>query len=92
MPATLFGNPIAATRPKNELYAAFERTALRLIEAGHTHWGAKAIFEVLRFRSAMRGPDNNVKINNNLTSLFARRFVAEHPDHEGFFEIRQRRP
>ena len=36
--------------------------------------------------------DNGLKVNNNYSSLAARDLMAEHPELEGFFELRARKP
>lgn len=72
------------------IYDAFRSYALRAIARGYRHWGAKGVFEVIRWESAVRG-DDEFKINNNYTPLYARLFMNEHPEHEGFFRLRDSR-
>lgn len=72
-----------------QIWQAFERMALSLIAKGVKHWGAKAIFEVLRYQTAIEGNDGFWKINNNFHAGYARKFVAKYPEHKGFFELRE---
>lgn len=86
---------IAFHRAHPEVYRAFKRLALSLYARGHHHWGAAAIFEVLRYESAISGkPDDAWKLNNDFRSRYSRLFMAEyaaHPVLSQFFETRQLR-
>ena len=70
------------------VYGAFCRAALSLIAAGRDHYGAKAIFEKIRFDSIISGNDE-FKINNNYVSRYSRMFERQHPEHAGFFRKRE---
>jgi hypothetical protein len=70
------------------VYAAFCRSAMALIAAGRSHYGAKAIFEKIRFDSIVSGNDE-FKINNNYVSRYARKFGQDYPAHAGFFRKRE---
>lgn len=79
-------------RQHTEVYRAFERRALALAQRGYRRWGAAAIFEVLRYESAISGqPDDAYKLNNSFRAYYARMFLARHPELDGFFETRQQR-
>ena len=70
------------------VYKEFERRALLLINKGRNHFGAKAIFEAMRFDWAATTTDEEFKLNNNYTAYYARIFEDKHPDYVGFFEMR----
>jgi len=72
-----------------QVWYEFERIALQVAGRGHKHYGAKAIFEVIRFRRAIETTDADFKLNNNLTPYYARKFMERHPEYDGFFEIRR---
>jgi uncharacterized Zn finger protein (UPF0148 family) len=55
---------------------------------GHTRWGIKGIFEVLRWSQMITNGDNEFKLNNNYTSAYARLVMENEPDLEDFFETR----
>jgi len=76
-----------------EVYAEFKRIAEQLLTRGKRHYGAKAIMEVIRFHRAMSGADEKepFKINNNYTSLVARKLIAEDSRFASFFETRELR-
>ena len=69
------------------IWQEFEKVALRQIDKGYSHLGAKAIFEFIRFNtpSIAEFP----KLNNNMTAYYARKFIKLHPEHEGYFETRK---
>jgi hypothetical protein len=51
--------------------------------------GMKMLFEVLRWRVAMRTRGDDFKLNNNYHSYYARLLMAQEPDLAGLFETRQ---
>ena len=73
------------------VYERFRMLAVKLMARGHTKWGAKSIWEVLRWELAVNtnaqvgGP----KLNNNFTSRMARKLMAEDEEFAGFFELRK---
>lgn len=72
-----------------QIWEQFRRIALKLKVRGHDRWGAKAIWEVLRFELAMKATSTGqtYALNNNYTSRFARKLMEEE-DFHGFFETR----
>jgi hypothetical protein len=63
--------------------------ALALRHGGRTHYGIKALVEVLRFQYAVQTRGDAFKINNDFTAHYARLLMREHPELEGFFETRE---
>lgn len=75
-----------------EVYAGFKTLAFQLRASGCEHYSSKAIFEVLRFFSAVNNAkDGGWKLNNSFTSRYARLLIAEHPEFRDFFELRRLR-
>ena len=77
-----------------ELIPKLADLALKIKARGHKHWSIDALFHVLRFNSALSTAtpdDQNLKINNNYTSLASRDLMAEYPELRGFFELRVRK-
>ena len=64
--------------------------AVKLKAKGIARYGAKAIWEVLRYELALKAVTTGEKyaLNNNYTSRFARKLMEEE-DFAGFFELRQ---
>ena len=73
------------------VYEKFRMLAVKLIAKGHTKWGAKSIWEVLRWELAVNtnAAVGTPKLNNNYTSRMARKLMAEDEEFEGFFELRK---
>ena len=72
-----------------EVWALFRDICLRLYNAGVRHYGAKCLFEVLRFETIIRGRDDAFKINNSYVSRYSRLLMAQDSRFVGFFEIRE---
>lgn len=73
------------------VWRSFEAKALKLITQGKTHWGAKAIFEVIRYERAAEegGQYDDYAVNNNYPAYYARVFALKYPQHSAFFEFRK---
>jgi hypothetical protein len=71
-----------------DIWNLFVKYAFRIIRRGQEHYGAKAIFELIRYHSIVRGT-GTFKVNNNYTSYYARKFHKEYPMYDGFFETRR---
>lgn len=72
------------------VYREFVAIAKQLRAAGHEHYGAKSILEVLRFHRSVRGPaSDNFAINNVFGSRMARLAMQENEDLQGLFELRE---
>ena len=76
------------TRP----VAARRMLAIKVKVKGYDRWGAKSLWEVLRWDLALNtnASATQPKLNNNFTSRMARKLVAEDPEEwDGFFEMRR---
>ena len=67
------------------------RLALQLVDAGHRHYSIKGLFEVLRWKTALKTNGKPYKLNNNLTAFYARLLMETEPRLDGFFHLRTRR-
>jgi len=76
-----------ATNP--EIYRMFCKFALQ-VAARREHFSAKCIFHRIRWESAV-GTGGDYKIDDGWISHYARKYMHEYPQHDGFFELRQRR-
>ena len=77
-------------RKHPQIWAEFKRITFQLISRGCKHYGSKAIFEVIRFHTAIEAEGEPFKINNNHTKYYAEKFMRIYPQHEGFFELREK--
>lgn len=88
-PVSVEGPRWVANHP--QVYAEFKRVALKLIGQGRKHYGAKGIAEYLRLHTDVEG-GVEFKIANFAVTYLAIKFVEEHPQHKGFFNIQKRFP
>ena len=74
------------------LYQRFKQLAFELIAKGRRRYSSKTIVCVMRFQHDIStNADDEFKINDVVTSRYARKFLAEHPEHADFFELRELR-
>ena len=73
-----------------QIWQQFRMLAVKLKAKGIDRYGAKAIWEVLRYELALKSVTTGEKyaLNNNHVSRFARKLMEEE-DFAGFFELRQ---
>jgi hypothetical protein len=75
-----------------ELVRTIIRMARERKTAGHSHWGMRAAFELLRERQLATIESvpgvGRVKLNNDYTAPMARLVMKMAPDLEGFFSTR----
>lgn len=79
-----------AENPAIYIYEAFEKYTFIAISKGFKHFGAKAVFEWIRFQTGIFGT-GDFKVNNSFTPDYARLFEKNHPQHSGIFEKRSRK-
>lgn len=79
---------IAFHRKNPEVWRMFRRFACDRRAQGFCHYSAKAIWHRLRWEIETPG-DENVKLNNNFPSFYARALMRLDPSFLGFFELRR---
>jgi hypothetical protein len=98
----LFGTP---EKPTSKLEAAFwEEHAKRphvyelfcrftnyAIERGRRNFSVSIIIERIRWETNIERGEDGFKINNNHRAYYARLWMRNHPEHEGFFRTRELR-
>lgn len=73
-----------------EIYQEFKRLAHQLLARGIRRYGAKAIMEVIRYSCAISLDEQETfRIDNNYTSMVARKLIEEDSRFNGFFETRK---
>jgi hypothetical protein len=82
-----------STKDGETVVAYVTDAALRLRRRGWKHYGIAALIEAARYDHSLRvGPDSEgFKINNNWKARLARDLMAEVPELEGMFELRELR-
>lgn len=70
------------------VYATFSRFTTEAIARGRTSFGARMVWERMRWFSMFETTDPDWKLNNDYAPFYARLFLADHPQHSGLFELR----
>lgn len=75
------------------VYDLLVRFAREARAAGRQHIGIQMLIERARWHAVVEtvDPGSEFKINNNYASHYARLIMAECPDLDGFFEVRELR-
>jgi len=72
-----------------EVWDLFVGFTLEAIASGRKHFGAKAIWERLRWETDIVAGYDDYKMNNNYHAYFAIRFEKQFPKYKGFFRHRK---
>jgi hypothetical protein len=70
------------------VFDLFCQKAVALMLNGRKFYGAKAIFEVIRYQVNIETRGDEFKINNNYVSGYVRLFEETYPQYKGFFRKR----
>lgn len=70
------------------IYEEFERRTLKLWRAGRKHYGARSIWETMRFDSAIGELQGEWKLNDHRPPCLSRLVMLMNPHLHGFFETR----
>lgn len=71
------------------VYREIVSMALKAKGLGRKRIGMKQIFEVIRWNHAIQTRGENVKLNNNYSSRYARLIERQEPDLRDLFETRE---
>ena len=72
-----------------EIYTLFSRFA-HLAASKRDYYSAKSIFHRIRWETMVSDGFAEFKIDDGWISHYARKFMAENPEHDGFFQTRVR--
>lgn len=73
-----------------DIYSIFCRFAFDAARV-RDYFSAKAIMHRVRWYTSIEERNSEFKIDDGWISHYARKFMEDYPQHEGFFEIRKRR-
>lgn len=76
-------------RANPQVYELFKRFTFEKINRGAQHLGASAVAERIRWETSLNTEGDEFKINNNYRAYYARLFMRDFPEHEGFFRVRR---
>jgi len=74
-------------RENPRVYELFKRFTFQLIERGFKHHSSDAVVHRIRWHTDVETTTatDSFKIANAHTAFYARLFMADHPQHKGFF-------
>jgi len=72
------------------VFPLFVRFTLEAKKRGFKNFGAKAVFERIRWHMNFETIGDPFKINNSYTALYVRLLESEHPEFIGFYRKRRR--
>lgn len=71
------------------VYELFKRFAGQAIASNRAHFGVSAVWERLRWETQIvTFNDDDLKLNNNHRAYYARMFMRDFPESDGFFRTR----
>ncbi len=73
------------------VWEKFKELTFYLIGKGRKHYGAKGVFERMRWYFEFEVKSDGFKLNNNYTSRYVRKFEKEFPEYKDFFFKRELR-
>ena len=71
------------------VYSLVERFTKQAIDAGYKHYGMMSILQRVRWHTMIETDGDSFKINNNHAPYYARHFMQENPQYDGFFRTRK---
>jgi hypothetical protein len=75
-----------------EVYGYLLSLCFDLRRRGWQHYGIKSLWERTRWHFQVeKDLGEEFKLNNNYHSRYARKIIAQYPEFEGFFELRELR-
>ena len=75
-------------RENPHIWRLFCRFTMNLIAVGWKHYSARTVIHRIRWHVDTQTNDPCFKINNNHSPFYARKFMAQYPQHDGFFHTR----
>ncbi len=88
-PHTIYESFMAFHQKNPRVYRELVQLARRLKAKGVAQMGIGMLYEVLRYRTALRTAGDPFKLNNSYRSYYARLIMLDEPDLAGCFELRE---
>ena len=71
------------------VYDLIKHFTMTAIQSGRKHYSMMSIMQRVRWHTNIETNGDAFKINNNFAPYYARKFMAEQPNHNGFFKTRK---
>jgi hypothetical protein len=75
-------------RDNPNVYQLFCRFTQMLLDRHYEHHSSDAVLHRIRWATTVETNDPEFKINNNYSAYYARLWMRDHPEHDGFFRLR----
>ena len=75
-------------RDNPEVYELFKKFTFEAINRGHQHLSAWLIVGRIRWETSVVTHGDDYKISNDFIALYSRKFMRDHPEHDGFFKTK----
>lgn len=72
-----------------DVYRAFCEIVDRLWSKGHKRFGCQGVFWMIRAEYGVDREGRQFSLPNGFSPHYARKYLADHPEREGFFELRE---
>ena len=66
-------------------FVSFSKTAA----VNNSNYSARGIFHRIRWETSVNTQDQDFKLNDIWTAYYARKFMKDYPEYEGFFRLRK---
>ena len=76
-------------RDNPQVYELFKQFAFEAISRGHKRLSAWLVVGRIRWETSIITHGDDYKISNDFIALYARKFMADYPQHEGFFVTKE---
>lgn len=74
-----------------EVFERLKSMALALKARGFEHYGLRALWEAMRYDLSVKTTGKQYKLSDHMPPYYSRKLMAEVPELDQFFEIRERR-
>ena len=75
-------------RENPDVYMLIKRFTNQAIKSGRKNYGMMSILQRVRWHTMIETEGDSFRINNNWSPYYARLFMSDHPQHDGFFRLR----
>ena len=75
-------------RDNPQVYELFKQYTGRARRSGRKHFGVGAVWERLRWETQIETVNDEFKLNNNHRAYYARKYMRDFPEAQGFFRTR----
>jgi hypothetical protein len=72
-----------------EVWELLKQFTFQIIGKGYKNYSINAVFERIRWHTAIETNDPDFKLSNNHRAYYARLFMEAHPEYDGFFRTKE---